>query len=58
MLFVTLYQPYKISYFNFGSIEKGTQIPETQTTDYAIGPIIKSFVSTLLAFAVHIPLLI
>ena len=51
-LSVAVYHSDQISYFNFGITKKGSQKPPTAATVYEIGSITKTFVSTLLAFAV------
>ena len=51
-LSVAVYHADHINYYNVGTVEKGTQTPPTPATVYEIGSITKTFVSTLLAFAV------
>lgn len=51
-LSIAVYHSDQASYYNFGTIEKGTQTLPTPATVYEIGSITKTFVSTLLAFAV------
>ncbi|MCF2443975.1 beta-lactamase family protein [Dyadobacter sp. CY345] len=51
-LSIAVYHLDKANYYNFGTTEKGKDQPATAATVYEIGSITKTFVSTLLAFAV------
>lgn len=51
-LSIGVYNNGKVSYYNFGTIEKGKTIQPTQNTVYEIGSVTKTFVSLILANAV------
>ncbi len=51
-LSIGVYNHGVISFYNFGTIEKGKAIPPTQNTVYEIGSVTKAFVSLILANAV------
>ena len=51
-LSIGIYHLDKAHYYNFGTTEKGSRRQPTSTTIYEIGSITKTFVSTLLAYAV------
>ena len=51
-LSIGIYHLDKAHYYNFGTVEKGSQRQPISTTIYEIGSITKTFISTLLAYAV------